>query len=218
MYTQRVEYSDEDNMPDLGVNLIELPYVPTKEYLDAEQGVIQLSEYETTMTKLSATLKLQQAVNGFLYLTDNVEDKREVWHIERNKKLDWLKENVAFGVKTVIVYRFAADLEAIKQEFSEVYYTDNVEEFKTDKNKYILLLQCSRCESFNLQMCNRIIFYTMDYSYIKYNQMLHRVWRMGQNEAVRIDILTFGGTVETKIWDAVKTKQKFADLFMSLRS
>lgn len=218
MYTQRVEYSDEDNMPDLGVNLVELPYVPTKEYLDAEQGVIQLSEYETTMTKLSATLKLQQAVNGFLYLTDNVEDKREIWHIERNKKLDWLKENVAFGTKTVIVYRFAADLEAIKQEFSEVYYTDNVEEFKNDNNKYILLLQCSRCESFNLQMCNRIIFYTMDYSYIKYNQMLHRVWRMGQNNAVQIDILTFGGTVETKIWDAVKTKQKFADLFMSLRS
>lgn len=218
MYTQRVEYSDEDNMPDLDVNLVELPYVPTKEYLDAEQGVIQLSEYETTMTKLSATLKLQQAVNGFLYLTDNVEDKREIWHIERNKKLDWLRENVAFGVKTVIVYRFAADLEAIKQEFSEVYYTDNVDEFKNNSNKYILLLQCSRCESFNLQMCNRIIFYTMDYSYIKYNQMLHRVWRMGQNESVRIDILTFGGTVETKIWNAVKTKQKFADLFMSLRS
>ena len=218
MYTQRVEYSDEDNMPDLDVNLVELPYVPTKEYLDAEQGVIQLSEYETTMTKLSATLKLQQAVNGFLYLTDNVEDKREIWHIERNKKLDWLRENVAFGVKTVIVYRFAADLEAIKQEFSEVYYTDNVDEFKNNSNKYILLLQCSRCESFNLQMCNRIIFYTMDYSYIKYNQMLHRVWRMGQNEAVRIDILTFAGTVETKIWNAVKTKQKFADLFMSLRS
>ena len=218
MYTQRVEYSDEDNMPDLDVNLVELPYVPTKEYLDAEHGVIQLSEYETTMTKLSATLKLQQAVNGFLYLTDNVEDKREIWHIERNKKLDWLRENVAFGVKTVIVYRFAADLEAIKQEFSEVYYTDNVDEFKNNSNKYILLLQCSRCESFNLQMCNRIIFYTMDYSYIKYNQMLHRVWRMGQNEAVRIYILTFGGTVETKIWNAVKTKQKFADLFMSLRS
>lgn len=218
MYTQRVEYSDEDNMPDLDVNLVELPYIPTKEYLDAEQGVIQLSEYETTMTKLSATLKLQQAVNGFLYLTDNVEDKREVWHIERNKKLDWLKEHVPFGEKTIIVYRFAADLEAIKQEFSEVYYTDNVEEFKTDKNKYILLLQCSRCESFNLQMCNRIIFYTMDYSYIKYNQMLHRVWRMGQSNAVQINILTFGGTIETKIWNAVKTKQKFADLFMSLRS
>ena len=218
MYTQRVEYSDEDNMPDLDVNLVELPYIPTKEYLDAEQGVIQLSEYETTMTKLSATLKLQQAVNGFLYLTDNVEDKREVWHIERNKKLDWLKEHVPFGGKTIIVYRFAADLEAIKQEFSEVYYTDNVEEFKTDKNKYILLLQCSRCESFNLQMCSRIIFYTMDYSYIKYNQMLHRVWRMGQSNAVQINILTFGGTIETKIWNAVKTKQKFADLFMSLRS
>lgn len=217
MYTQRVEYDEDDNMPLLNVNLVELPYVPTKEYLQAEDGIIKLADYETTMTKLAATLKLQQAVNGFLYLTDEVEDKREVYHIERNKKLDWLKENVAFGSKTVIVYRFAADLDAIKKEFSEVYYTDNVDEFKTKSNKYILLLQCSRCESFNLQMCNRIIFYTMDYSYIKYNQMLHRVYRMGQVNPVRIDILTFKDTIETKIWQAVRNKEKFADLFMRIK-
>ena len=122
-----------------------------------------------------------------------------------------------FGSKTVIVYRFAADLENIKQEFNEAYYTDNVEEFKTDKNKYILLLQCSRCESFNLQMCNRIIFYTLDYSFIKYNQMLHRVWRMGQTEQVNIDVLIFKDTIETKIWHTVRNKEKLADLFMSIK-
>lgn len=90
MYTQRVEYDDEDNMPNLKVNVVKLPYTPTKEYLQAEQGVVSIGDYETTMTKLAAITKLHQAVNGFLYLTDEVEAKREVWHIERNKKLDWL--------------------------------------------------------------------------------------------------------------------------------
>lgn len=215
MYTQRVEYSEEDNMPLLNVNLVELPYTPTKEYLQAEDGIIKLSDYETTMTKLAATLKLQQAVNGFLYLTDEVEDKRQVWHIERNKKLDWLNKNLT-DEPTVIVYRFAEDLNNLKTEFGLSKWTEVVEEFKSGKAT-LLFLQCSRCESFNLQMCNRIIFYTMDYSYIKYNQMLHRVYRMGQTKPVQIDILTFKDTIETKVWEAVKNKEKFADLFMKIK-
>lgn len=215
MYTQRVEYSEEDNMPLLNVNLVELPYTPTKEYLQAEDGIIKLADYETTMTKLAATLKLQQAVNGFLYLTDEVEDKRQVWHIERNKKLDWLNKNLT-DEPTVIVYRFAEDLNNLKTEFGLSKWTEVVEEFKSGKAT-LLFLQCSRCESFNLQMCNRIIFYTMDYSYIKYNQMLHRVYRMGQTKPVQIDILTFKDTIETKVWEAVKNKEKFADLFMKIK-
>ena len=90
MYTQRVGYDEDDGMPELNVNVVKLPYTPTKEYLQAEQGVVDVPDYETTMTKLAAIQKLHQAVNGFLYLTDEVEDKRQVWHIERNKKLDWL--------------------------------------------------------------------------------------------------------------------------------
>ena len=95
-------------------------------------------------------------------------------------------------------------------------YTEVVDDFKKGKAN-ILLLQCSRCESFNLQMCNRITFYTMDYSYIKYNQMIHRAWRMGQTEPVQIDVLTHKDTVETKIWKAVSNKEKLADLFMSIK-
>lgn len=215
MYTQRVDYDESDNMPNLNVKLVEIPYTPTKEYLQAEQGVIEVQDYETTMTKLAATQKLQQAVNGFLYLTDDIEDKRQVWHIERNKKLDWLNDNLT-DEPTVIVYRFAEDLANLKQEFGLSKWTEVVDDFKKGKAN-LLFLQCSRCESFNLQMCNRIIFYTMDYSYIKYNQMLHRVYRMGQTKPVQIDILTFKDTVETKIWQSVQNKEKFADLFMRIK-
>lgn len=213
MYTERVEYDENDNMPNLNVNLVEIPYVPTKEYLMAEEGVISIEDYETTMTKLAATLKLQQAVNGFLYLTDEMENTRDVHQIERNKKLDWLKENLT-DKPTVIVYRFAEDLAQLQKEFPN--NTEIVEDFKSGKCN-LLLLQCSRCESFNLQMCSRIIFYTMDYSYIKYNQMLHRVYRMGQTNDVEIDILTFKDTIETKIWQSVRNKEKFADLFMRIK-
>ena len=216
LYTQRIGYTEEDDMPELNVEVIKLPYVPTKEYLQAEEGVISISEYETTMTKLAAIQKLHQAVNGFLYIySDN--DERSIYNIERNKKLDWLKDNLT-NEPTVIVYRFEADLIAIKEELDKHCrsYTENVEKFKAG-NCNVLLLQCSRCESFNLQMCKNIVFYTLDYSYIKYNQMLHRVWRMGQDENVSIKILIFKDTVETKIWNTVRNKERLADLFMSIK-
>lgn len=216
LYTQRIGYTEEDDMPELNVDVIKLPYTPTKEYLQAEEGVISISEYETTMTKLAAIQKLHQAVNGFLYIySDN--DERSIYNIERNKKLDWLKDNLK-NEPTVIVYRFEADLIAIKEELDKDNrsYTENVEKFKAG-NCNVLLLQCSRCESFNLQMCKNIVFYTLDYSYIKYNQMLHRVWRMGQDENVSIKILIFKDTVETKIWNTVRNKERLADLFMSIK-
>ena len=215
LYTQRVDYDEEDDMPELTVNLVELPYEATKEYLQAEDGVISVPDYETTMTKLAAIQKLHQAVNGFLYIYDE-DDNRKIYRFDDNKKLDWLSENLT--PTSVIVYRFEADLEDIQNRLQEddYTYTESVDEFKSGEAD-ILLLQCSRCESFNLQMCKRIIFYTLDYSFIKYNQMIHRVWRMGQKENVIIDVLTFQDTIETKIWETVQRKEHFADLFMSIK-
>ena len=212
MYTQRIDYDDTDDVPDLNVNLIELDYTPTKEYLQAEDGVIQVADYENTMARLAALLKCHQAVNGYLYIPCG-DGKRTVYNIEHNKKLDWLEDNLTTK-PTVIVYRFEEDLNQIKGLLDEIGYgyTEIVEDFKAGKFS-CLLLQCARCESFNLQMCNRVIFYTLDYSFIKYDQMLHRVWRMGQTKNVQIDVLTFKDTIETKIWNIVKNKQELSDLF-----
>lgn len=223
-FSQRVDYTEEDDMPELKVNVVKLPYEETKEYRDAMDGVIQLSNYETTMTKLTAIMKAHQIVNGFLYY-ENEDGKRQVHHISDNIKLDWLKENLR-REPTVIVYRYEVDKEnIIKTLVREGYsYTESVDEFKEHaKRTYAerkfdyLILQCSRCESFNLQMCNRIIFYTLDYSYIKYNQMLHRIWRMGQEEQCEIVVLTFENTVDEDIWLTVKNKEVLADLFMRIK-
>lgn len=215
LYTQRIDYDEEDAMPNLNVNLIELPYEATKQYIQAEDGVISTPEYETTLTKLAAIQKLHQAVNGFLYVYDD-DDNRKTYKFQHNIKLDWLEENLT--TPSTIVYRFEEDLNQIKEmlDINGYNYTEIVDEFKNGDAE-VLLLQCSRCESFNLQMCKRIIFYTLDYSYIKYDQMIHRVWRMGQTEDVEIDVLTFKDTIETKIWKTVQQKEHFADLFMSIK-
>ena len=216
MFTQRVDYDDDDVMPELNVNVVKLEYFPTKTYSDAEDGFIQISDYENTMTKLVAIQKLHQIVNGFLYYEDE-DGKKKVFDIEYNKKLTWLLLNIQ-KEPTVIVYRFEQDFNDISECLNTNGYTTTecVDDFKNGEAD-ILLLQCSRCESFNLQMCKRIIFYTLDYSFIKYNQMLHRVWRMGQKQDVTIDVLIFDDSVETQIWKAVKNKETLSELFMSIK-
>lgn len=215
-YTQRIGYDEEDNMPELNTLVHYIDYAKTQEYKDAENEIINIKNYETTMTKLGAIQKMWQAVNGFMYLTDERTGIVTTYEIERNKKLDWLDKNLQKN--TILVYMFQADLLHITEELQKIgcTYTEKPDDFKT--NEYdILLLQCSRCESFNLQNCHTMIFYTFDYSYIKYNQMIHRIWRMGQKENVKIHILIHKNSVEENIWYAVNHKEKLADLFMSIK-
>ena len=61
------------------------------------------------------------------------------------------------------------------------------------------------------------MFYTMDYSFINYDQMLHRVYRMGQKEQVNITILINDGSIENKIWNAVNQKQTLSQLFYAIK-
>lgn len=225
MFTQRADYDEEDEMPEMNVNVVKFPYNPTKEYLSAEQGCIQVGDYENTMTKLSAICKLHQAANGFLYIPKD-NGNNDIHRFEKNIKTDWINKNIIPRVPTVIVYRFMADLLDLKERLKYNMVTESIYEYKNWCDKLpvtdiqdtpILLLQCSRCESFNLQECSHMIFYTMDYSFIKYNQMLHRIWRKGQVQNVLIDILLFENTIEEKIWKTVKNKETLSQLFYSIK-
>jgi SNF2 family DNA or RNA helicase len=216
MYSQRIDYIEEDDMPPLRIMTHYIPFEPTEEYKKAEQGIIAIDDYASTVTKLVAINKMHQAANGYLYTDDfDIEGKRTttITEFKKNDKLEWLQHNVN-DEPTVIVYRFVKDLYDLQKQYPTA--TEDITLFKQGKSK-VLLLQCSRCESFNLQMCSRMIFYTLDYSYIKFSQMLHRIWRRGQESDCLIDVLVFGDSIETKIWNTVQNKKRLADLFMSIK-
>lgn len=217
MYSQRVDYTDEDGMPELNIDAIKIPFKASKEYLQAEEGVIKLSNYETTMTKLAAISKLHQLANGFLYITNDYGD-RETVQIQHNNKLDWIKENLPEDYCT-IVYRHEEDFIQLMNILNEmkVSWTDDITTYKKG-NTRVLLLQCSQSESYNLQMCGEVIFYTMDYSYINFDQMLHRFWRTGRDEAVKVKILLNEHSIDEKIWKIVSKKQSLSDLFYAIKS
>lgn len=218
MYTQRVDYEEDDNMPPCTIEQVSIPFKPSKEYLLAKQGVINLPDYITTLNKLSVTMKLQQLANGFMYIPHpEDETKRLTCDIQHNNKLDWLTNNLSMK-PTLLVYKFEVDYEQITNHLTKIgkSWTEDIEQFKKGKHN-VLILNCARCESFNLQMCANVIFYTMDYSYIMYEQMMRRVHRMGQDKPVSVKILIAEGTVENQVWGAVQNKQTLSDMFYAIK-
>lgn len=203
-----VTYDEDDDMPDLNVHTINIPYEKTKEYKDALEGIIRVGDFATTTEKMIAIRKAQQVCNGYIYLPD-----KTIYEYNKNSKLEELDKYVTD--RTVIVYQYVVDYEALANKYGEDATTD-VTKFKTGRYK-ILLLQTGNCKSFNLQeWCHTIIFYTMDYSFLKYKQMIHRCWRLGQKTATEIYVLLHEKTVEEQIWNAVQMKQKAHDLYMSI--
>ena len=209
-YCMFVDYEEDDNMPELEIKITEIPYKKTEAYENAYKGIIEVGEYATTTEKMVAIMKAHQVCNGYIYLPD-----REIYRYHKNPKLDYLDKYVFEG-KCVIVYKYEADYQDLCNKFGSAA-THDVNKFKAG-NYQVLLLQCGNCKSFNLQdHCNTIVFYTLDYSFIKWKQMIHRCWRLGQTRKTRVIVLEHQDTVERQIWLAVQNKQKMHDLYMSVK-
>lgn len=209
-YCLFVDYDEEDNMPDLNISVVTIPYTKTEDYNNAIKGIIEVGEFATTTEKMVAISKAHQVCNGYIYLPEKV-----IHRYHPNKKLEYLDQYANKG-KCVIVYKYIADQEDLTNKFGN-RATNDITKFKQGGYD-ILLLQCGECKSFNLQdNCSTIIFYTLDYSFIKYKQMIHRCWRLGQHRETKIIVLQHADTVERQIWFAVQGKQKMHDLYMSVK-
>ena len=53
-YCMFIDYDDDDNMPELNIKVVEIPYQKTKEYENAFKGIIEIGDFATTTTKMVA--------------------------------------------------------------------------------------------------------------------------------------------------------------------
>lgn len=221
------EYDDDDNMPPMEVNVKKFTVPETKTYKDALEGILQCDEFETTVQKAIAMQKAQQALNGFVYYNDE-EMNRNTFRVPkfRNPKLDYVIEECKKNIN-LIAYRFQEDGYYIKQELDKnnIKYSENITDFKkrSEAGEYLMLvLQCSRGKAANLQVCQNIIYYTGDFSFISYKQLIHRCWRRGQTKPCKVTFLVNETgdkyKVEEKIWNALRKKQSIHDALMSIKS
>lgn len=224
------DYDDNDEMPPLDIHEKTFIVPNTKTYDDAIEGIIQCNEYENTILKAVTIQKAQQALNGFIYYDPN-STGRLVYTIPDfvNPKLDFIVEKAKEG-NCVIAYRFQEDADNICKALNKnnIPYTTDISEYKTEteqKNntKIVLVLQCSRGKSANLQIgARRIIFFSCDYSFIRYKQLIHRGWRRGQKEPCEIwflinEVENDKNHVERNIWRSIRTKQNIHETLMAIK-
>lgn len=219
------EYDDNDNMPPMDVTLQKFKVPETDTYKKALDGILQCDEFETTVQKAIALQKAQQALNGFIYYGEAGE--RNTFQVPEfdNPKLKFVKDT-CIREKCIVAYRFQEDGYYICKALDDIHikYTNNISDFKTRLAKgehLILVLQCSRGKSVNLQQAQHIIYYTGDFSFIAYKQMIHRCWRRGQDIACKVTFLINETgdkyKVEEKIWNSLRNKQNIHDTLMSIK-
>ena len=218
-------YDDDDDMPPMNVEMKTFAVEATETYKDALEGILKCGEYESTMQKALAIQKAQQALNGFIYY--DVEGVRHIYTVGDyvNPKLKYIGDE-SEKKPLIIAYRFQEDGESIKYELDKrhIKHCSDITEFKKhlqNNEHYILVLQCSRGKSVNLQECQDIIYYSSDFSFISYKQLIHRCWRRGQTNPCNVTFLINDPgdkhKVEEKIWKSLRTKQSIHDTLMAIR-
>lgn len=222
------EYDENDNMPPMNITTKTFEVPKTKFYEDALIGIFSVGDNESTFMKSIALQKAQQALNGFIYY-DNEETKRNTFIVTEfhNPKLDYVVDECKKDLQ-IITYRFEEDARYIRKALDDnkILYCEDIEEFKNragNGEHIILVLQCSRGKAANIQVCRNIIYYSSDFSFISYKQMIHRCWRRGQTEPCNVTFLVNEPKddeekVEFKIWQSLRRKQSIHDLLMSIKN
>lgn len=196
------------DLPEKRIDIVYIPKMVTPQYKELMLSILRNGEDVRTMTILEKINKLHQAANGFLYQQDN---KTSVL-IPKNQKFEILNEMLEDMLeeteRVIVVYYYHFDLEQLKT--LPFQWTTDVTEFP---NKQVLLLQFGQCEGLNLQYCDHMIYYSYDYSFLKFDQMSARIYRPGQKNNVIYTVLISKNTIEEKIWAAIKNK-KSTDEFL----
>lgn len=195
------EAKDCIDLPDKRTELVYVDGMISEKYRELKDGILKTDEYEKTMIPLETLNKLHQASNGFFY-----DDYKKAHIVCENNKIkilaEMLEDMLEETPKVIIVYQYQQDLEELKR--LKYDWTSDPSEFP---NKQILFLQYGQSEGLNLQYCNQMIFYSYDYSFLNYEQMTGRIYRNGQKNNVVYTILISKGTIEEKIWWAIKNKK-----------
>lgn len=223
------EYDENDEMPPMDIEFKSFQVPLTEAYKNALEGILKCGESESTVLKAIALQKAQQALNGFLYY--NEDAIRHTFQVPNfhNPKLDYVLERARHTRQLIVAYRYQEDGYYITKTLNDagIKTTHSISEFKTyaiAMQHIVLVLQCQRGKAANIQMNQEIIYYTSDFSFIAYKQMIHRCWRRGQNKPCKVTFLCNfvnpgdNHKVEYKIWEALRKKQSIHDCLMSIKN
>lgn len=201
--------------------LVEMSLPAQEVYKEIRKELIVEVDKETIAVANAAVLvgKCIQIANGFLY------DENKNTLVLHQAKGDALESIISeTNAPILLFYTFKADLQTIKQRFSQVQtLQDNSEQKVIDWNDgKIPLLAChpaSAGHGLNLQQGgNVIVWYGLTHSLELFEQANARIHRQGQTKTVFIHYILAENTIDSAVLAALRNKEKVQDaVFNSLK-
>jgi hypothetical protein len=216
--------------------LLEMDGEQARVYKDMEDQLI--AEYQDKVTdaksKLTVYIRLQQIASGFISSTPEFnligDDDEEVWEPntreitwigKSNPKLDALISDIeACEGPCIVICHFSAEAERLFNELSSIRKcglqtgwkkVGSIEGFQN--REYDCLVANVRCISrgLNLQVANRMFFYSNTFSLEDRLQVESRIYRIGQTRKCEYTDYIMMNTIDMKTVAALRQKKQLLD-------
>lgn len=186
---------------------------------ELENGIV------TAQNVLTKLLRLSQLTGGFL--TDETGRTHSIGDEKMRAFEETLDDLLDAGKKVVVFARFIPEIRTIctaleKRGIQYRYITGEVDQsargeavqaFQTDPEVRVFVAQIQTAGlGITLTAADTAIFYSMDFSLANYDQAKARIHRVGQRNTVTHIHLIAAGTVDEKIFEALREKKNLADL------
>jgi hypothetical protein len=149
-------------------------------------------------------VKLQNKIHQIS--SGTVKDEDGNYHILDNSKAEFIKNHFK-GQKIAIFYKFKAELELLKQTFTN--YTDSPEEFQESANMTFLGQFQSAREGIRLDTAESLVFYNIDFSFLSYEQGKNRIISKERETEAPLYFVFNREGIEPKIYKQVLNKQDY---------
>ena len=202
----------KDTLPPL--HTVEVPLqMDMREYDTMRKNFVLEFQDATTIAQNAAvvTQKLQQLAAGFIYTDDGVR-----WLSPH--KLDALADLLAENQRapTIIWYQYIGERVELKRQFPhavDVRDAGAIDAWNAGKIEVLLAHPASAGHGLNLQHGGcRMVWLTLPWSLELYEQAVGRLHRSGQAHDVWCYVLLTHGTIDHKIWAALRDKRSLSDI------
>lgn len=184
-------------------------------------------------TAAALSQKLLQMASGALYETvlvapedpDDPEmgyEKVKKVHKLHDHKIDELREIVdeAQGATLLVAYHFKSSLDRLKKAFPKARVMDRegrcIKDWNAGKIPMLLIHPQSGGHGLNLQHGgHNLVFFDLPWSLEFWLQLIGRLARQGQTEAVIVQMLIAAGTLDEAVAKALIDKQAIQETFIS---
>ncbi len=219
-YCIRVVKSDVLDLPPMEIILspVDLLGKQLRIYDEMNSEMITSLEGQTLAVDLKITqiAKLQQICGGFI-----LNEDREVLAIGRAKVRRVTSLIKTITAPVVIFCKYLEEIEIVARELSHLKLailcgkTKNrakmIEDFQDGLYDVIICQIKTGGVGIDLFRSCNVIFYSLTYSFIDYEQALARVHRHGQTKEVKIYLIYAKNTIDEAIYEAILSKKSISD-------